>query len=81
MIKLVLMAVVIAVLTIASLLIYASLLGRIKKYKGRYYLVIAKLKLKDRFNWTPVIIYMCLYINRDGMFWIRHEKQFNEKFK
>lgn len=45
------------------------------------YLKIKNTKIKINGVWENAIIYMCLYSNKDGMFWVRLENDFKENFK
>ena len=45
------------------------------------YLSLFKTQIKLDGNWSPCIIYMCLYWNKDGMIWVRKEEDFNQNFK
>jgi hypothetical protein len=45
------------------------------------YLKVLKSKAKINGIWSPCIIYLCLYWNKDGMLWVRLEDDFNQNFK
>ena len=48
---------------------------------GKSYFLIATARIKHDGEWIPCVIYMCLYRNPDGMFWVRHLHDFNTNFK
>jgi hypothetical protein len=45
------------------------------------YLKLLSIKVKIDNEWVDAILYMCLYYNRAGMFWVRTKQDFNNKFK
>lgn len=44
------------------------------------YLKIKSSKVKIDGIWVDAVIYMCLYWNSDGMFWVRTKEDFNKNF-
>lgn len=45
------------------------------------YLRLLRSKVKINNIWTPCVVYMCLYLNKDGMVWVRLEDDFNKNFR
>lgn len=48
---------------------------------NKKYLKLKHSKVKIEGVWQDVVIYFCLYWNKDGMIWVRTVKDFNENFK
>lgn len=54
------------------------------QYKGKFYTTVFNLRMKViewNNEWVDCVVYMCLYNNEDGMFWVRPAKEFYELFK
>ena len=50
-------------------------------FKGNPYRIFSETKIKIDGIWVDAIIYQTLYINEDGVFWVRTKKEFFELFK
>jgi hypothetical protein len=48
---------------------------------NKKYLKFCRTKIKIERVWQNAIIYICLYLNKDGMIWVRLEQDFNNNFK
>jgi hypothetical protein len=48
---------------------------------GKPYLKLVKSKVKIEGEWKEAIIYLCLYLNKDGMIWVRTIEDFEHNFK
>lgn len=44
------------------------------------YLKLFKTKTKINGQWENSIVYLCLYLNKDGMIWVRTIEDFNKNF-
>ena len=44
------------------------------------YLKLFESKIKIGGVWSPCVIYLCLYINKDGMIWVRESEDFKQNF-
>ncbi len=53
----------------------------IYEYKGKPYQVLTRSKIKMHGDWWDVVIYKCLYVNPDGILWVRFAEEFEELFK
>lgn len=51
------------------------------KKTNKPYLKIKSTKVKINGVWTDSTIYLCLYLNSDGMIWVRTEEDFKNNFK
>ena len=45
------------------------------------YLKLLNTKIKINGVWVKGVIYLCLYINKEGMIWVRTEEDFKKEFK
>lgn len=54
---------------------------KVYMFKDKPYQILTESKIKIGDTWEDVIIYKCLYLNIDGMLWVRFKKEFEEKFK
>lgn len=50
------------------------------KYKERPYKIIHESKIKIGGTWIDVVVYECLYENKDGMVWVREKEEFFKLF-
>lgn len=50
-------------------------------FKDKPYKLLFHTQIKIGDEWVPGVIYMALYENHDGQFWVRTTKDFYEKFK
>ena len=50
-------------------------------FKGNPYRIFSETKVKIDGIWIDAIIYQALYVNKDGIFWVRTKKEFFELFK
>ena len=50
-------------------------------YKDKPYRIFCKSKIKISGTWEEVIIYECLYENKDGKYWVRFDDEFYFLFK
>ena len=46
----------------------------------KLYAKITRTKIKIADVWTDGVIYLCLYLNGDGMVWVRTVDNFNDNF-
>lgn len=47
---------------------------------NKLYLEVLSTKVKIDNEWVDAMLYMCLYYNRAGMFWVRTKQDFNNRF-
>jgi hypothetical protein len=53
-----------------------------RHYKnGKPYIKLLRTKVKIEGDWQEAVIYLCLYLNKDGMIWVRTVKDFEQSFK
>lgn len=45
------------------------------------YIKVLSTKVKTQGVWIEAIVYMCLYLNKDGMFWVRLVDDFKNNFE
>lgn len=54
-----------------------------KHYRNKKrYLILArpKVRIESTGEWVKGVLYLCLYWNKDGMVWVRTEKDFIDHF-
>jgi hypothetical protein len=49
--------------------------------RGTKYLKLLSTKVRIGDNWIDAVLYVCLYWNKSGMFWVRTKTDFHDKFK
>ena len=50
------------------------------KKNNKLYLKLLSLKTRMGPVWIDAILYICLYYNKDGMFWVRTAEDFDNSF-
>lgn len=54
---------------------------KIYTFKNKPYKIFTETKVKINGVWVDAIIYQTLYVNKDGVFWVRTKQEFFELFK
>lgn len=50
-------------------------------YKGKPYRIDNHSKMRIGGVWIDVIVYVCMYDNPEGKYWVREKKEFYKLFK